>query len=79
MKRELGTDGSLTREAMLTGGEFDKISDVLRATATAASILQTEFSFDLAGHHDSGTAGIANMRLCDSLTQAKIHGNPFGQ
>jgi hypothetical protein len=79
MKSELGTDGSLAGEAMLTSGEFDKISDVLRATTTAASIFQTEFSFNLAGHDDSGAAGIANMRLCDSLTQAKIHGNPFGE
>jgi hypothetical protein len=38
MKSELGTDGSLAGEAMLTSGEFDKISDVLRATTTAASI-----------------------------------------
>lgn len=62
---------------MLAGGQFDKILNLLRATTAAAGFFQTKLGFDLAGHHNSGTARVTNIGFCDSLTEAKIHGDLF--
>ena len=62
---------------MLAGGQFDKILNLLRATTAAAGFFQTKLGFDLAGHHNSGTARVTNIRFRDSLTEAKIHGDLF--
>ena len=62
---------------MLAGGQFDKILNLLRATTAAAGVFQTKLGFDLAGHHNSGTARVTNIRFRDSLTEAKIHGDLF--
>jgi hypothetical protein len=74
---ELGPDDVLAGEAVLAGGEFDKLTNVFCAAAAAAGIFQAELGFDLARHHNPGTPGITDIRLGDSLAQAYIHERPL--
>ena len=77
MRCELGPDDVLAGEAVLAGGEFDKLTNVFCAAAAAAGIFQAELGFDLARHHNPGTPGITDIRLGDSLAQAYIHERPL--
>lgn len=52
----LPASGSRGGEAMLAGGELNKLLNVFRAAAAAAGFFQAELGLELAGHHYTGPA-----------------------
>lgn len=61
---------------MFCRSDFNKFLDIFRAAAATAAFFQAEFSSQLAGHHNAGSANLPDMRLGDSLAQAEIHRQP---
>jgi len=63
------------RKPMLLNGNFDKFVDVLGTAAAAATLLESEHRFELAGHHEPCSSGLTDIRLSDPVAQAYVHDN----
>lgn len=73
----LTSDSGWGRELMLGCGQFDELPNVFGTATAAAAFFQPELGSQLAGHHDAGSTSFPDVRLGDSLAQAKIHEQPL--
>jgi hypothetical protein len=49
---------------------LNEFVDILGATAAAPAALELELGLKLAGHHEAGSSGLADIRLGNPVAQA---------
>src|SRR5829696_6156649 len=54
-------------------GNFNQCIDILGAPPAASVLLETEFTFELAGGEAAGTPGFSHIRFGDALAQTDVH------